>query len=831
MSDGRERDAVDETVEVVDPHGALPDAATPGAPAQEGTEPETAEPATAEIESDAETVEPEAAEPATAEAETAEPEDAEPQAEVAGPERGADAEPLTVEPRESVEQAAAEPADPAAEARTESARVSGPDQAGGGAASPSASAGWRPRPWEVATVVMAPVPAAGTDGSTSAGPGDRAPAAPAAAPAPERLSTRGRSGAVADHRAADGPVTAPTTPVTPVAPVAAPPRTPSAGRSTENGSAEPSARSGAVRSGESTARATGSPMDDFPDESGSRRWPKVLGISAAVLIVLAGLYVGALWLWSDRVPPGATVAGVDIGAMPAAEARAVLTDQLAAASTEPVPVATADGRTTFDPVAAGLELDAAATVESVTGFGLEPVRLWDHLVGIGAVDPVTRTDEAMLETAVGDLAAALAVPAVDGTVLFVDGEPQSTPAVAGSTIDVEAATATLVDGWLTAPRPIELATEVTQPAITQDEVDRVMAEIARPLVAAPVSVAVADQIAELPPDVVASAASFVPQGDELDLRLAGEMLVEAVMARTTDLLSSPSAGSFAFENGAPVIVPGVPGTTLDPQTLADAVAVAGTGNDRTARVELVEVAPTESTEELQALGITQVVGEFATKLNSEPRRTVNIANGASKIHGTLIRPGETFSLTEALGPVDGAHGFVQAGAIVNGEHVDAWGGGLSQLSTTTYNAAYFAGFEDVEHHPHSEWFARYPEGREATIFTGTLDMQWKNNTPYGALVQAYVEGGWVHVKIWGTPYWTVETSTSGRSGIVAPTTVYSQSPTCEPQAAGNPGFSVTVTRRTLLDGVEQDVESWKVRYKPQNQVICGLPPGETPPTG
>ena len=176
---------------------------------------------------------------------------------------------------------------------------------------------------------------------------------------------------------------------------------------------------------------------------------------------------------------------------------------------------------------------------------------------------------------------------------------------------------------------------------------------------------------------------------------------------------------------------------------------------------------------------------------------MNITNGASKISGTLIRPGETFSLTEALGPIDAAHGYVEAGAIVSGEHTDAWGGGLSQVSTTTYNAAFLAGFEDVEHRPHSEWFARYPEGREATIFTGTLDMRWKNNTPYGALVQAWVSDGRVYVRVWGTKHWTVESITSPRSGVVAPTTVYSQSPTCEAQSAGQPGL--------LGDGDAQDV--------------------------
>ena len=210
----------------------------------------------------------------------------------------------------------------------------------------------------------------------------------------------------------------------------------------------------------------------------------------------------------------------------------------------------------------------------------------------------------------------------------------------------------------------------------------------------------------------------MPADGSLALQMNGEGLAEVVLAQLPDLLTQSADAHFEFVNDAPVIIPGTPGTSLDPAALATSVAAATAAPDRTATVELVQADPSESTAELEALGVKEIVSEFSTPLNSEPRRTVNITNGASKISGTLIRPGETFSLTEALGPIDAAHGYVEAGAIVSGEHTDAWGGGLSQVSTTTYNAAFLAGFEDVEHRPHSEWFSRYPEGREATIFTG-----------------------------------------------------------------------------------------------------------------
>ena len=82
----------------------------------------------------------------------------------------------------------------------------------------------------------------------------------------------------------------------------------------------------------------------------------------------------------------------------------------------------------------------------------------------------------------------------------------------------------------------------------------------------------------------------------------------------------------------------------------------------------------------------------------------------------------------------------------------------------------------------------------------------------------------MYVRIWGTKHWTVESTTSPRSGVVSPTTVYSQSPTCEPQSAGNPGFSVTVTRKLYLNGELKDTDTNSWRYKPQNKIVCGAAP-------
>uniref|UniRef100_UPI000B3CDF63 VanW family protein n=1 Tax=Cellulomonas iranensis TaxID=76862 RepID=UPI000B3CDF63 len=745
-----------------------------------------------------------------------------------GPASGTPAEPATgdaVPAADAPDGTAADVTAPTADAARDDATAVG-DAAAGAAAAGAAAA-------DAATV-----PAAADTAGDGAAADDAVPAA-AARPAVDPAAPAAGGAGGAATTAPDAATTAPDAATTPPdATAVLPPvvdddaaRTTAWPATAQGAGAAPGSPGGPVVRTSVTERE-GSPLDGFDEETRRRRWPRALAIVGGVVVLVAAGYVGASYALADRVPRGATVAGVEIGGMTADEAEKALVDGFADRTAGPVPVVAQDVQAELDPATAGLALDAPATVARLTGVDLtQPVRLWRQLVGVREQPPVSRVDDTALEGALTELSGSLVLAPVDGTVVFADGAPHATEAVDGWDLDVTGAADVLADGWLTQPTPVELPTTVVEPAITQAETDRVLTQVAQPLAAAPVTVQVADRQATLDVATLTANASFAPVDGTLELQLDGQALTDAMLSQLPDLLTTASDARFEFQDGAPVIVPGVAGTTLDPAGVASAVATAatsGTGN-RLATVDLVESDPAETTAALEALGVKEVVSEFSTPLTSEPRRTSNISTGLRNITGTLVRPGETFSLTEALGPVDAAHGFVQAGAIVNGEHADAWGGGLSQVSTTTYNAAYFAGFEDVEHTPHSEWFQRYPEGREATIFTGVIDMKWKNNTPYGALVQGYVADGRATVRIWSTKHFTVETEKSGRSGVVSPTTVYSQSATCQPQSAGNPGFTVTNTRRVYLAGELVDTESRTWRYKPQNRVVCGSPPAPGAP--
>ena len=135
------------------------------------------------------------------------------------------------------------------------------------------------------------------------------------------------------------------------------------------------------------------------------------------------------------------------------------------------------------------------------------------------------------------------------------------------------------------------------------------------------------------------------------------------------------------------------------------------------------------------MGIKEQVSTFTTRFPgglSSPR-SQNIVQAAKDVDGTIVLPGETFSLNGHTGERGYAQGYQDAPVILDGKLVPGVGGGISQFTTTLFNATYYAGMEDVEHKPHSYWFDRYPAVIESTIFWPDLDFKFRNNTDTGSL--------------------------------------------------------------------------------------------------
>ncbi len=231
--------------------------------------------------------------------------------------------------------------------------------------------------------------------------------------------------------------------------------------------------------------------------------------------------------------------------------------------------------------------------------------------------------------------------------------------------------------------------------------------------------------------------------------------------------------------------------------------------------------PEVTTAALEAIGAPVVVGEFETRgFAADSGR--NIRRVAEQVDGAAVGAGATFSLNGFTGPRDASQGYVEAGIIDDGAPGRGLGGGISQFATTLYNASYFAGLVDIEHSEHSYYISRYPPGREATVFEGSIDLRFRNDGPTPVLIRTLWTPSTIKVQIYGQKRVEVTSSQGPRFAPTPPgTRDLSDRPTCT-ASGGVAGFSITDTRtiRDLATG-EVRTQARTVRYEPQPAVTCG----------
>lgn len=205
--------------------------------------------------------------------------------------------------------------------------------------------------------------------------------------------------------------------------------------------------------------------------------------------------------------------------------------------------------------------------------------------------------------------------------------------------------------------------------------------------------------------------------------------------------------------GVPQVVPGRMGYRLDLDALAALLpALALSPYERTVEIPHTESPPSISNAELEAaLDRLRLLSTFTTHYADDPStegRVANIELAASVMNGTVLVPGAEFSLNRLTGPRGGEDGYQLAPVIINGELVLGFGGGVSQVASTIFNAALLAGMRITEYHNHSIPVSYLPPGRDATVWYDTLDLRFVN--PWGdfVAVQLRAEDGRLTVELW-----------------------------------------------------------------------------------
>ncbi|MCW4464940.1 VanW family protein [Glutamicibacter sp. MNS18] len=564
-----------------------------------------------------------------------------------------------------------------------------------------------------------------------------------------------------------------------------------------------------------------------PAATKSRRSAKPWIISGGALVAAAGLYFGgAAWI-SSQIPANTTVSGVQIGSMNQSEARATLDAELLPRAAEAIRLQVHGTGYELDPEKAGLHIDTAATVADLTRYEINPVSLYQRLTDSYDASPVVIADDQKLTAAVQSVAGEADTEVAEGGIDFADGKASLVEPLDGVTVRVEDAAEKIADSWRADGAVIELPAEVVAPQVSAADLQAFLDAEVTPLLASPVTLDSEGKSVELSAASIAAAASYsVSEDGHPRLSLDDQKLYDAA-TKNSELGSTAKDARIVLADGKPKIIESTTGVALETSGLGAKVLAAAKTENRTAEVVLETKEPDFSTEDATKLGVKEEIVHFSTPYPaSDTVRTKNLKAGAAKLNGILVQPGETFSLLGVLAPITTANGYYSSGVVNSGFATEAVGGGLSQISTQMYNVGFLAGYDDIEHKPHSRWFERYPAGREATLWEGQVDMKWKNNTPYGVMIQAWVSSDAVHTRLWSTKYWKVSESSSGKHSYTNPQTVYNEAANCTPESGGRQGFTISITRnRTALDGsttLPADTNTWT--YSPWNKVVCGKKP-------
>lgn len=486
-------------------------------------------------------------------------------------------------------------------------------------------------------------------------------------------------------------------------------------------------------------------------------WLLVLvALTALVLLLGYGALLIGNRLLADRIYPNISVRGLPIGGMTRAEARALLQRRYASFLAAPVTLSFAGQ--IWRPAAEdlGLSLAIDETIEAAFAFGHTPswednlriaTATWQHGVEL----PLRlRFDQRIAQATLRAIAAEIDQAPIDASVELRDGviivgqEQWGRQTLIDETLaDIAAAVQRLQ------PQEVTIRTRQLEPQVRDADLAPTVAEL-RLLLSGPIHLegqggqCPAGCRWEWPVKQIATWIRLRPL-TAVDGRPAMAVLIDQAAIRAA---LAPIATALREEGGLPRVdwhngdlrirTPGTPGRGLAVEEALTRINAALYSTERSVILPRRELPPPVTAENLAALNITTPVGIGVSSFRrSAEYRITNILAGARHLDGTLIPPGATFSFNTTLGPVTPERGFVEGLAIIDNRTQKEWGGGLCQVSTTVFRAAFFAGLPIIERHEHSfriGWYEELgePPGLDAAIFTGVHDLRFVNDT-----------GGWL----------------------------------------------------------------------------------------
>jgi len=588
------------------------------------------------------------------------------------------------------------------------------------------------------------------------------------------------------------------------------------------------------------------------------------GLVTALLFAAVAIDVAAS---HGRIHPGVWVGDVRLGAMAPQRAAEQIDTSFGPRVTQPITLIHEEYSWDVDPGRLGVVLETEAMVEEAMSIGRTGsladrartrARLWfaPEILAVRVAAEATAVAE-IVETVVGTVER----EPKDASLVIEGTEVRLESAVLGVSVRREALRDGILAAFSAADRDVEVQVEFTPVRVTDEDARQALAD-ARALLAGPAVVNHATESWEFSVEEIAGWIDFrtrpvtsqpatsatsaevtgakgapadpgeggVPLDSDrvvLEAFISPEKARELVIERVGKAARAPKDARFKTSGGTVTIVPSEYGAGPDVEALAvELTRALTTGSDRVADLQMSRIEPELTTEEAQAMGISERIATFTTTYAASNRpRVNNIHTLARALDGTLVGPGETFSLNETIGPRTAARGYQEAPAIINGRLVPSLGGGICQVATTIFNTVFESGLPVVERRNHSFYISSYPNGRDAAVAWGGPDFKFKNDTGHWVLIATSFTNSSVTVSLYGTdPEYTVKAVPGPFTDVVPYTTEKIEDPnlplgTNVVVDPGTNGRRIVVKRTVTRNGDVIRQDSFTSVYRPKQQLV------------
>lgn len=584
---------------------------------------------------------------------------------------------------------------------------------------------------------------------------------------------------------------------------------------------------------------------------------------------LVAVVIGYQFWYAGRIFPGVTVAGIDVGGLQLNEAALRISSGVTYPNQGKILLRDGEKAWSVTPSQLGLYLDPQASARAAFDVGrgewiIDALRTQFYAFYIGHdIAPTLVLDERTAYSYLNGLAQEINTPTIEASLELNGTDVIVHPGQIGRTMDIEK-TLTAVSLQLQTQRDgvLDIFINESTPMILDTSAQ---AEQARAILSQPLTLSLPEQEAEAGGPWTIEPAELAPMlafervqneaGAQYQIRFNSEKLRTYLVDLAPFLSRSPQNARFIFNDDTrqlEVIQNAVIGRELDVaasiQTVQEKL-VAGEHNISLALKYTDPPVTDQATSESH--GIRELIHQETSYFyGSSASRVQNIQAAASKFHGVMVAPGETFSMASTIGDITLDNGYAEALIIVGGQSIKGVGGGVCQVSTTLFRAAFFAGFPIVERYAHAYRVYYYEKvagnridarlaGLDATVFVPIVDFKFTNDTPYWLLMETYVNpsNSSITWKFYSTSDGrSVDWNTTGPVNIVpAPEPLYRENPdlpsgTIKQVDWAADGADVTVNRTVYRDNQVYLQDTIYTHYQPW-QDVYEYGPGTDVPGG